>query len=217
MVFGDFDSMFGERRSRGRSDNKLVITEETYEQLKKKAEKLKSLEQKHEEVVSENEKLQEKLENLEDKLKSVEELEHEKEKYFNRYIQLKADFENFRKRADRDNVNYKKYALQTILKKLISHYDDLQRSLKVLDAVDIDESVKQGFKLIVENFKKLLMEENVKKMDCEGKIFDPYKHEVMMVDESKESIPDGTILEVFEDGYYYNDYVLRPAKVKIAK
>ena len=77
--------------------------------------------------------------------------------------------------------------------------------------------IKKGFEIIVSNFKKILSEEGVEPMNSEGEKFDPYKHEVVMVEEEREDLPENTIIEELEKGYYFNNKVLRPAKVKISK
>ena len=60
-------------------------------------------------------------------------------------------------------------------------------------------------------------EEGVRAMDSQGQKFDPYKHEAMMVEEERDDLPENTIIEVFEKGYFLNSKILRPAKVKISK
>jgi len=61
-----------------------------------------------------------------------------------------------------------------------------------------------------------LEEEGVKEMECMGKQFDPYKHEVMMVRET-DDLPDNLVLEILDKGYHFNDNVLRPAKVVVSR
>ena len=70
--------------------------------------------------------------------------------------------------------------------------------------------------MIVKNFEKFLEEENVIPMNCEGQVFDPYKHEAMLIQE-KEDLPDNVIIEELDKGYYLNNEVLRPARVAISK
>jgi molecular chaperone GrpE len=69
----------------------------------------------------------------------------------------------------------------------------------------------------VTKFRKVLEEEGIRPMEVEGEIFDPYKHEVMIVEEGREDLPENTIIEELERGYYYKNKILRPAKVKISK
>ena len=70
--------------------------------------------------------------------------------------------------------------------------------------------------MIIDNFEKFLEDEGVKPMQVEGEKFDPYKHEALMVDDNKE-LPENTIIEELNKGYYLNNKILRPAGVKISK
>jgi len=103
-----------------------------------------------------------------------------------------------------------------MLKKLIKHYEDLLRAFNVLDLIEKGESVKKGFKMIIENFEKFLEDEGVKPMLSEGEKFDPYKHEALLVEEN-EKFPENTIIEELNKGYYLNNMILKPAGVKISK
>jgi len=102
------------------------------------------------------------------------------------------------------------------MKKLIDHYEDLLRAQQVLEINQTEESVKNGFQMIIRNFEKILKEEGVSSMNCEAEKFDPYKHESVMVEENND-LPENTILEVIDKGYYLNNKVLKPARVKVSK
>ena len=86
--------------------------------------------------------------------------------------------------------------------------------VKVLENMD---GIRNGLEIIVKNFQKLLEEEGVRAMNAEGEIFDPYKHEALMVDDGRDNLPENTILEELDKGYYINDKILKPAKVRISK
>ena len=95
-------------------------------------------------------------------------------------------------------------------------HDDLIRVYHILEVTENRESMIKGFEILIKNFEKLLNYENVKPMNCEGEKFDPYKLEVMIVEE-RDDLPENTIIKELEKGYYFNNIVLRPAKVKISK
>ncbi|GAG89899.1 unnamed protein product, partial [marine sediment metagenome] len=130
---------------------------------------------------------------------------------------VRADFENYKKRSERENNRYKSYVIDTMLKKLIEHYDDLVRALNLLKMLEDVDGIKKGFEIIVKNFEKILSEEGVKPMNSEGEKFDPYKHEAVIVEEGRNDLSENTILEEITKGYYLKDKILRPAKVKISK
>jgi molecular chaperone GrpE len=79
------------------------------------------------------------------------------------------------------------------------------------------EGITKGFELILKNFEKIMEDEGIRSMESEGQKFDPYKHEAMMVEEGRNDLPENTIIEVLDRGYFLKNKVLRPAKVKISK
>lgn len=131
---------------------------------------------------------------------------------YDNYLRLQAEFENYKKFMERQKVNCLKFGNEKLLKEFIKLYDDLKRALNGHEASELTH----GLKLILENFHALLKCQGVEPIEAEGKEFDPSVHECLMV-EHDPSLPDGTITEVLEEGYYLNDKVLRPAKVKINK
>lgn len=214
MVFGDFfNGSFGSQRL---FEDKISISKEEFETLKAKAERFDELEPFYKKVQAKNDRLTQELLDLKEDGRKLKDLRDENEKYLKSLLQIQADFANYKKNADRENQRFKLIFKEAILRKLISHYDDLMRATEMFDFTEESEGTKQGLAIIIKNFEKLLEEEGVKRMDCVGKQFDPYKHEVLMVQES-EDVPENTILEELDKGYHFNDNVLRPAKVIISK
>jgi len=180
------------------------------------AEKYEMLLRKFDQVDAKKTELHKQLETLKEDGRQLKDLEEKTEKYLNSLIRVQADFENYKKANYRENERYRLRVKEEMLKKLIKHYEDLHRALKVLDSLKKGESVKKGFKMIVDNFEKFLEDEGVKPMHSEGEKFDPYKHECLLVEEN-EDLPENTILEEIDQGYYLNNKVLKPAGVKISK
>lgn len=212
MVFGNQigRNMHSQNRS-NRQRNQISLEE--LKNLREKAQKYGEIKNQNEELKQKNEELKNKLENV---MQKAENYQEKAEKYLNKAQRLQADYENYKKRVDRDNQNYKRFATEKIARKLISHYDDLKRAQKIIETLEDDSSVKQGFQMIVKNFEKILDEEEIKLMECEGKKFDPYKHDAMLVREDSDK-PENTVLEELEKGYYFKNEVLRPAKVVVSK
>ncbi len=216
MVFGDYyDRFLTDRGHYGRSSNKISISKEEYRVLKDKAKKYEAVASNIETLRLENRELKDVLKNLKEDARDYKDLKEETEKYMASLIRVQADFENYKKIKERERRDYKIRATEIILKKLIKHYDDLIRALEVIDNVENGDSIKKGFEIILKNFEHLLKEEGVKPMNAEGQEFDPYKHEVLMCAES--DLPENTIIEELDKGYYINNKVLRPAKVIISK
>jgi len=217
MVFEDYyDEYFNARRSLEDPYSKVSILKEKYKMLMEIAEKYEMLLRKFDQVEAKNTELHKQIENLKEDGRQLKDLEEKTEKYLNSLVRTQADFDNYKKTNQRENERYRERVKEEMLKKLIKHYEDLLRAFNVLDLLDKGESVKKGFKMIVENFEKFLKDEGVKPMLSEGEKFDPYNHEALMVEENEE-LPENTIIEVIDKGYYLNNKVLRPAGVKISK
>lgn len=218
MVFEEYFYRFlNERGHPRRSSNQISISKNEYESLRAKAEKYELLAEEHKKIRTKNDQLLKELDDLKEDGRKLKELMEENEKYLNSLLRTRADFENYKKRSERENERYRAYAMENILKKLVNHYDDLVRALNLLKILENAEGIKKGFEIIVKNFRKILSEESVELMNTEGEKFDPYKHEVIMVEEDRNELPENTIIEELEKGYYFNNKVLRPAKVKISK
>lgn len=217
MVFGDyFDTFMSDRSFLRKPSDKVSISKEEFDILKEKAEKYEAISGSYETLRLENKELKDVLKELKEDGRKFKDLEEENKKYLESLLRVRADFENYKKFNEREREKFKFYAMEKILEKLIKHYDDLLRNLKVIELTDEKGSLTKGFQMIIKNFKKLLEEEGVKPMDCEGEIFDPYKHEALMVEE-RDDLPENTIIEELDKGYYFNNNVLRPARVKISK
>ncbi len=218
MTFEEYFDRFNGNRGFSRElSNQILVQRSDYKLLKAKADKYEALVEEHKKIKTQNDRLLKELDDMKDDSRKFKELMEEKEKFLNSLLRVRADFENYRKRSERENSRYKEYVTETILKKLIEHYDDLARALKLIEMLDNMEGIKNGFEIIVKKFEKLLFEENVKPMNSEGEKFDPYKHEAILVEEGRDDLPENTILEEITKGYYIKDKILRPAKVKISK
>ena len=217
MVFEDYyNEVFNARRSLEDPYRKITISKEKYKKLVETAEKYEMLLKKLDQVESKKSELERQIEYLKDDGRKLKELEEKTEKYLNSLVRTQADFDNYKKANQRENERYRARVKEDMLKKLIKHYEDLLRAFNVLDLIKKGESVKKGFKMIVENFEKFLEDEGVKPMRSEGEKFDPYKHEALMVEEN-EKFPENTIIEELNKGYYLNNKILKPAGVKISK
>jgi molecular chaperone GrpE len=217
MVFEDYyDEFFNARRSLEDPYRKVTISKEKHKKLVEIAEKYELLVKKLDQAISKKTELERQIEYLKDDGRKLKELEEKTEKYLNSLVRTQADFDNYKKANQRENERYRARVKEDMMKKLIKHYEDLLRAFNVLDLIKKGESVKKGFKMIVENFEKFLEDEGVKPMHSEGEKFDPYKHEALMV-EANEEFPENTIIEELNKGYYLNNKILKPAGVKISK
>ncbi|MBN1411140.1 MAG: nucleotide exchange factor GrpE [Spirochaetales bacterium] len=132
-------------------------------------------------------------------------------------LRKQAEFENFRKRIFKEKEDAIKYSNQMLLLDLTSVIDDFERAMKSADESKDFDTFHKGVVMIEKQLVSLL-EKNwgLKRFDSTGEVFDPEKHQAIAVEESTEH-DTATVLEDYQKGYYYNDRILRPAKVKIAQ
>ena len=123
-----------------------------------------------------------------------------------------AEFENFKKRVDKDKAEFVKYAKAEIIQKILPTLDTFEIALK--STSDKEKFVK-GIEMVYAQLFSLLEAEGLKKIEADGKKFDPYLHEVMLKEKSDKE--DGIILEEIQKGYMLNDKVLRHTKVKVSE
>lgn len=155
----------------------------------------------------------EKLSELDILKQSFDEKQKEAQEYYDQLIRLKADFENYRRRSEKEKKDYLDWGKEKILLKQISIDDVLQQALKSAKTGNNIESIVVGLEMISKEFSKMLKEEGVEEVKCEK--FDPNFCEALDQVESDEK--DGTVLEVYQKGYKMNGKLIRPAKVKVAK
>ncbi|MFC1557265.1 nucleotide exchange factor GrpE [candidate division KSB1 bacterium] len=127
-----------------------------------------------------------------------------------------AEFENFRKRNERERSFLIKVASEDVIVTILPIIDDLERSLSQPQETANDKSFREGVGLIHNKMTKILESKGLKVMETDGKVFDPQLHEAMLQIENKE-VPSNHIIETFEKGYYLNDKVIRHAKVSVSK
>lgn len=147
-----------------------------------------------------------------EKLKSIEQ---ELENYKDRLLRKAAEFENYKRRIENDQMNLLKYAAESLIIKLLPVIDDFERSLLYIkDAKDVD-SIKDGVKLVYDKLMKMLDDQGVKPIEAIGKPFDVHYHEAVM-QRKEENVEPHTVIEEIEKGYLYKDRVIRHTKVVVS-
>lgn len=144
----------------------------------------------------------------------TQELEEAKE----RIIRLHADFDNFRKRMQKEKEDWFQYASQSVLEKLLPVVDNLERALETVDNMsDEAKSLFSGVTLIKRQLVEVLEKEGVTPIPALGEEFDPNIHEAMMQVPLEAGQVENQVVEELRKGYRYKEKVLRPALVKVAK
>ena len=157
--------------------------------------------------------LKEKDRSIEDLKKEIEERDQKIDDYYSGMQRIQADFENYKKRTEKDMGEYVKYANEGLILKIIDIYEDLERALK---SDEKGENLKEGVELIYKNLKDVLEKQGLSEIPTEGKKFDPFQHEALMT-ENHEDYKNGVVTEELAKGYTLNDKIIKCAMVKVCK
>ncbi|MBE0551517.1 MAG: nucleotide exchange factor GrpE [Ignavibacterium sp.] len=183
--------------------------DENKEELNKKID----AEQETNEEVSEENEIPFTSENLEEKIAI---LEQEINQYKELALRKAAEFENYKRRTENDQLNLLKYAAESLIIKLLPTIDDFERSLEHMNEETDVQKIKEGVQLIYNKFVKILDDQGVKKMESIGKPFSVEFHEALM-QRADDSVPPHTVIDELETGYMYKDRVIRHAKVIVSE
>lgn len=135
-----------------------------------------------------------------------------------RYLRLQAEFENYRKRQQRDREELNRQAKERVLGELPGIVDNLERALQHAGAAGAaPETLAQGVELVCKQLQEVLARFGAEPIAALGTLFDPRLHEAMARVETTGDPPDGTVIEEYRRGYLLDGKVLRPALVAVAK
>lgn len=179
------------------SEEESQTEEDSQKDDAKKKEEKKILGRKKDKNVEKIEKLEEKLADLEDK----------------RMRQL-AEFENFRKRSEKEKSQMFEVGAKTVVEKMLPVIDNFERGLLAVPEEEKDTPFVQGVELVYKQLLTAFDELGVKPIEAVGEVFDPNLHNaVMMVDDDK--LESGIVAEEMQKGYLYKDSVVRHSMVKV--
>jgi molecular chaperone GrpE len=142
----------------------------------------------------------------------LESLRRERDELKEQLLRRRAEFENFRKRVERERQQAGTEAVAAVLKAIVPVLDNLDRAL---EAEGTDASLREGVELTRRELLAILESQGVAIEDPQGKPFDPERHQAL-AHEPVPGVPEGTVVEVYRKGYSYRDRLLRPALVKVA-
>jgi molecular chaperone GrpE len=166
-----------------------------------------------EEMEKDAEKVQEEVQNESSEV-SVEDQVAE---FQDKYMRLYAEFDNYRRRTNKEKVDLISSAGEGILKDLLPVMDDFERAIKNNETADDIESVKEGFHLIFNKFRHILESKGLKSMNSKGEVFDSELHEAIANVPAPSEAEKGKNLDEVEKGYYLNEKVIRYAKVVVGQ
>lgn len=147
----------------------------------------------------------------------LEQKTKEAEEAGDKYRRTYADFENYRKRMQRDQAEFRKYANEQMALELLTVIDHLSLALKhTNEGGNSGEALLKGVEMVYKQFRDVLEKFGITPFKAEGEPFDPAMHEAMMQVETSDA-PENMVVQVFQDGYQYHEKVLRHAKVGVSK
>lgn len=146
----------------------------------------------------------------------IDALTREKNNLYDQLLRRAAEFENYRKRTERErSENYNRARADVILE-LLPVIDNFERAMSSLEkSVDDAKGLRHGVELIHKQFRDALSKFGLQEIEAVGKVFDPNVHEAVTM-EATDQHEENTIIEEFERGYKLGDRLLRPSKVKVA-
>ena len=171
----------------------------------------------HEDNNYTEQELAENTSTLEDKVEEVGEQEENKlkaEEYYNHMQRLKAEFDNYRKRTQKEKEEIAKYGSEKIIVSLLPVLDNLERAIGSAQTNKDFQSFSQGVEMIRRQFMKVLEDEGLSPIETVGTEFNPNVHEALLKEASDKE--ENIILAELQKGYYLKDKVIRPSQVKVS-
>ncbi|CAM3115124.1 nucleotide exchange factor GrpE [Paenibacillus lupini] len=165
------------------------------------------------EVIDEQVEEQQEVEVQEDS--RLEELEKLAEENQQRYLRAQADFDNFRRRTQKEKEDLAQYASMKLIGQLLPVVDNFERAVSAATANQDFDALAKGVDMIFRQLEQTLQQEGLKAMEAVGEAFNPEFHQAIMTVESDEH-EEGIVVEEVQKGYILKDRVLRPAMVKVS-
>ena len=139
----------------------------------------------------------------------------ERDQYLELAQRIRADFDNYQKRNQKDREVERRYAYGPLIRDLLPVLDNLERTLTAAQSAGDEGALVQGVTMVQSQFIELLKKNSIVRIEAIGKPFDPNVHQAVMQKPSAEQKPN-TVLQVLEQGFMHHDRVLRPAMVIVS-
>lgn len=134
-----------------------------------------------------------------------------------RFIRLYAEFDNFRKRTNKERIDLINSASSDVIKDLLSVVDNFERAIQNNENAEDVQTIKEGFQLIYQQLKRVLENKGLQVMNSKGEAFDSELHEAIANVPAPTEEEKGKVIDDVEKGYYLNDKVIRFAKVVVGQ
>lgn len=147
----------------------------------------------------------------------LEALQRELEALNDRHLRLAAEFDNYRKRVDRERAEIRARAQAELVKGLLDTLDDLQRVATIDVSTTTAEALAEGILLIEKKLRHALESAGLEPIHAEGEFFNPLTMEAVATVETDRPEEDDAVADVFQKGYRFKDHLIRPARVRVRK
>lgn len=165
--------------------------------------------------IDDNESSQEDIsEEVDPKDQKIEELQRLADDNEEKYLRLYAEFENYKRRIQKETETNKKYQAQSVLTDILPAIDNIERALQIEGNDETFKSLQKGVQMVHESLINALKNNGLEVIATEGESFDPNVHQAVMQDDNPE-YESGVITEELQKGYRLKDRVLRPSMVKV--
>lgn len=200
----------------GEKDLQKEANEQTNEAIsnenKQAKEKDIELEDAQNDEVVDEASIEEKPNALEEKMKQLRE---ENEQLNDRLLRLQAEYDNFRKRTEKERIAERKYKVQDLAVDLLPVIDNFERALQT-EVTDENKAFREGVQMVYDQFIEALKSHGIEAMEVVNEPFDPNYHHAVMQEEN-DAIEPNTVTEELQKGFLLKDKVIRPAMVKVNK
>lgn len=133
------------------------------------------------------------------------------------FLRFRAEFSNYKKRVEREQIEYSDYLKGEFVKKLLPVLDDFDHMMDKSEGGDTKGLILEGAQMIHNKFLDILKEYGVEKIDSLGHEFDPQVHEALMMEKIDDQTKNGIIINVYQEGYKLREKLLRPSKVIVGE
>ncbi|MCG3412512.1 nucleotide exchange factor GrpE [Staphylococcus massiliensis] len=161
-----------------------------------------------------NEEQSESNEQVDEKDQEIEQLKKEVDEKEDQFLRLRAEFENYKRRIQKENETLKKYQSQQVLTDILPTLDNLERALQIEGSDESFQSLKKGVQMVYDSLGKALEENGIEVIETTGHEFDPNVHQAVMQDDNSE-YDSGIVTAELQKGYKLKERVLRAAMVKV--
>jgi len=147
----------------------------------------------------------------------LEGLQQDLESLNERHLRLAAEFDNYRKRIERERTELYARAQADLVKRMLDALDDIQRVSEVDLAATTTEALLEGIVLVEKKLRHVLASAGLEPIEVEGEFFNPATMEALMTVEAAHPEEDDIVADVFQKGYRFKDQLIRPARVRVKK